>query len=69
MYQNILINVHAALNITLKPCEFLPLSKIYDSALIVCKQVLVLPVHFFGAHWPEKWLSSRASESNLLQAN
>ena len=62
MYQNILINVHTAKTITLKHCEFLPLSRIYDSALVVSKQVKVFPVRLFGAHWPEKWLDSRGKQ-------
>ena len=49
-YQKILINLPTASNITLKLCEFLPLSKIYDSAPVVCKQVIVLLVQLFGAH-------------------
>ena len=42
MYQNILINVHTAQNVILIHCEHLPLSRIYDSALVVFKQVIVL---------------------------
>ena len=38
------------LNITLKHCEYLPLSRIKDFGLVVCKQVIVLPVHLLGAH-------------------
>ena len=49
-YQYILINVPTAKNITLIHCEFLPSSKIYHSALVVCKQVIVRPVLSFGAH-------------------
>ena len=51
VYQNILFNVHTTENVTLKHCEVLPLSRIYDSALVVCKQVIVLPDHLFGADW------------------
>ena len=36
--------------ITLKHCEFLSLSEIYDTAQDVCKQVAVTPLHIFGAH-------------------
>ena len=50
MYQNIFINVLTAENITLKHCVFLPLLRIKDSGLVVCKQVIVLPVHLLGAH-------------------
>ena len=50
MCQNIVINVHTAKITTLKHGGFLPLLTIYESGLVVCKQVIVLPVHFLGAH-------------------
>ena len=31
---------------------FLPLSRIKDFGLVVCKLVIVIPVHLLGAHWP-----------------
>ena len=31
-------------------CEFLPLSRIYKSALVVCKKVIVFHVLLGGAH-------------------
>ena len=37
MYQVIFINVHTVLNTTLKHYYILPLSRIYDSALLMCK--------------------------------
>ena len=37
-------------HITLKHCDFLSLPMIYNSAEVVCKQVLVLPGNLFGAH-------------------
>ena len=43
--QNIVINVHTTLNIILEDCDFSPLSRIYDFALVVWKQVIVLPVY------------------------
>ena len=49
-HQNILINVHTAKNLTLKHCNFLPLSRINDYALVVSKQLIVLSVHLFGAY-------------------
>ena len=43
MYQNKLINAHTVKNITLKHCYFI-ITSIYNSALIVSSQVVLLPV-------------------------
>ena len=64
MYQRNLINVHTAYNITLKHCDVLPLSRKFNSALVVCKQVIVLPVNLLGAHRTENVYPPGASESN-----
>ena len=44
------INTCLCLNITLKYYEVLPLPRIYDAALGVCKQVIETPLHMCGAH-------------------
>ena len=44
------MNAHTAKSITLKHCYFFALRLIYNAALVVCKQVEVLPVFLCGDH-------------------
>ena len=53
MYQNILINAHTAKSITLKQCYLFTFWLIYNSVLVVWKQVEVIPVLVCRDHWPE----------------
>ena len=48
-------------------CFYLHLLRMYGSALVVCKQVIVLPVHFFGLQRPKKDYPPGTSESNMIQ--
>ena len=54
MYQNILINAHTAKTYS-EILLFLPFEKIYNSAWVVCKQVVVLRSILVNSSLAWKW--------------